>query len=375
MVKPMAETSRHEEGAAPNGDSQTAPLTSTTLEKAGFVVDEPTKQRRSRVTRTRPSPAAGRRINPDSLKTLWFTVGAVAILGLTSFMVSFNGLHDVAAWVGLPWWMRWAVPVFIDIAILAYSMAAVIHRARGEATWPTWLTLGVFTVVSVVANAAHALAKGEGETAVQSWIGAGIASMAPLAVFAATEQISRLAFATDTAPQHIPQEEAVTAEELTPTVTAPGPVEAPRAPQRAQLDPVVSEPETTPQTPEAEPFEEPAPEPAEEVPAAEPETAEAAEERPAAVMEPTPETTAQPVAPAPEPVQEASQQSADAPQSSEAEDEDPDGFIAWVRGQIAAGESLTGATAGAFLGKSDRTGRNRLNALRDERPEIFEGEK
>lgn len=299
------------------------------------------------MTRTRPSPVAGRRINPDSLKTLWFTVGAVAILGLTSFMVSFNGLHDVAAWVGLPWWMRWAVPVFIDIAILAYSMAAVIHRARGEATWPTWLTLGVFTVVSVVANAAHALAKGEGETAVQSWIGAGIASMAPLAVFAATEQISRLAFATDTAPQYTPQDEFVTAEELTPTVAAAGPVEAPRAPQRAQLDPVATEPET----------------------------AEAVEERPAAVMEPTPETTAQPVAPAPEPVQEASQEPAEAPQSPVGEDEDPDGFIAWVRGQIAAGESLTGATAGAFLGKSDRTGRNRLNALRDERPEIFEGEK
>lgn len=327
------------------------------------------------MTRTRPSPVAGRRINPDSLKTLWFTVGAVAILGLTSFMVSFNGLHDVAAWVGLPWWMRWAVPVFIDIAILAYSMAAVIHRARGEATWPTWLTLGVFTVVSVVANAAHALAKGEGETAVQSWIGAGIASMAPLAVFAATEQISRLAFATDAAPQYTPHEEVVTAEELTPTVAAPGPVEAPRAPQRAQLDPVATEPEATPQTPEVDSFEEPAPESAEEAPAAEPETAEAVEERPAAVMEPTPETTAQPVAPAPEPVQEASQEPAEAPQSSEAEDEDPDGFIAWVRGQIAAGESLTGATAGAFLGKSDRTGRNRLNVLRDERPEIFEGEK
>lgn len=316
------------------------------------------------MTRTRPSPAAGRRINPDSLKTLWFTVGAVAILGLTSFMVSFNGLHDVAAWVGLPWWMRWAVPVFIDIAILAYSMAAVIHRARGEATWPTWLTLGVFTVVSVVANAAHALAKGEGETAVQSWIGAGIASMAPLAVFAATEQISRLAFATDTAPQYTPQDEFVTAEELTPTVAAAGPVAAPRAPQRAQLDPVATEPETTPQTPEVDSFEEP-----------DPETAEAAEERPAASTEPTPETTGQPVAPAPEPAQEPSQEPADAPQPSTGEDEDPDGFIAWVRGQVAAGESLTGATAGAFLGKSDRTGRNRLNALRDERPEIFEGEK
>lgn len=371
----MAETSGHEEGAAPNGDSQTAPLTSSTVEKAGFVVDEPTKQRRSHVTRTRPSPAAGRRINPDSLKTLWFTVGAVAILGLTSFMVSFNGLHDVAAWVGLPWWMRWAVPVFIDIAILAYSMAAVIHRARGEATWPTWLTLGVFTVVSVVANAAHALAKGEGETAVQSWIGAGIASMAPLAVFAATEQISRLAFATDTCTQYTRGEEFVMAEELTTTVATPEPEAAPRAPERAQLDPVVSEPKATSQTAEVEPSEEPAPESAEEAPVAEPETAEAVEERPAVFTEPTPEPTAQPVAPAPEPVQEPSQQPADAPQSPGGEGEDPDGFIAWVRAQIAAGESLTGATAGAFLGKSDRTGRNRLNALRDERPEIFEGEK
>lgn len=327
------------------------------------------------MTQTRPSQGAGRRINPDSLKTLWFTVGAVAILGLTSFMVSFNGLHDVAAWVGLPWWMRWAVPVFIDIAILAYSMAAVIHRARGEATWPTWLTLAVFTVVSVVANAAHALAKGEGETAVQSWIGAGIASMAPLAVFAATEQISRLAFATDAGAQYMPQEEPVTAEELTPTVAVPGPVEALRAPERAQLDRAVRGPEATPQEPEVESSEETAPEPVEEVPVAEPETAEAVEERPVTFMESTPEPTAQPVAPAPEPVQEASQEPAEAPQSPVSETEDPDGFIAWVRGQIAAGESLTGATAGAFLGKSDRTGRNRLNALRDERPEIFEGEK
>lgn len=326
------------------------------------------------MTQTRPSPAAGRRINPDSLKTLWFTVGAVAILGLTSFMVSFNGLHDVAAWVGLPWWMRWAVPVFIDIAILAYSMAAVIHRARGEATWPTWLTLAVFSLVSVVANAAHALAKGEGETAVQSWIGAGIASMAPLAVFAATEQISRLAFATDTAPEYTAQQEPEQAvEELPHTVAAPERLEASRVPERAQLAPVVNEPEETTETPEDEPMEEQTPEATDEVPAAEPEPEESPEQLPAPVQESTPETTAQPVAPAPEPVQEPSEGRADAPQPTD--DEDPDGFIAWVREQIAAGESLTGATAGDFLGKSDRTGRNRLNALRDERPEIFEGEK
>jgi hypothetical protein len=115
----------------------------------------------------------GRRINPDSLYTLWFTVILICTLGLTSFMVSFNGLHDVAGWVGLPVWLRWAVPIFIDIAILAYSLAAVIHRARGETVWPTWTTLGAFTLLSVIANGVHALTRGAGTTAVQSWIGAG----------------------------------------------------------------------------------------------------------------------------------------------------------------------------------------------------------
>ena len=45
-----------------------------------------------------------------------------------------------------------------------------------------------------------------------------------------------------------------------------------------------------------------------------------------------------------------------------------------MRKTISAGETVTGAMAGQFLGKSDRTGRNRLNALREEHPEIFEDE-
>lgn len=54
--------------------------------------------------------------------------------------------------------------------------------------------------------------------------------------------------------------------------------------------------------------------------------------------------------------------------------DDLDEFAAWVRKTISAGETVTGAMAGQFLGKSDRTGRNRLNALREEHPEIFEDE-
>lgn len=356
--------------------------------------------------------SAGRRINPDSLRTLWFTVALVGVLGLTSFMVSFNGLHDVAAWVGLPWWMRWAVPIFIDIAILAYSMAAVIHRARGEATWPTWLTLGVFTGVSVVANAAHALAKGEGETSVQSWIGAAIAALAPLAVFAATEQISRLAFAvTAPVPEQEPAGSGVRVEVLRddrrraelPETTPEAATETAPVPERQELTatPVAERqkaPEATAQktsapigtasaapvggvheaaATEAEPASAPAaPEPQDRPVAAAEDASQASAGKPESPAEPAAEAPAAgtwQVIDTPEAVAEEPAPDAGKPEEVAGAD-DLDEFAAWVRKTISAGETVTGAMAGQFLGKSDRTGRNRLNALREEHPEIFEDE-
>lgn len=135
-----------------------------------------------------------RRINPDSIHTLWVTVGIVAVLAVVSFMVSFAGLSEVARWVGVPEWMAWSVPTFIDLAIVAYTLAVLIHRSRGERTSASWCSLGVFTAVSVIANAAHALSISHA-VEWQAWIGAGIAAMAPLAVLAATEELGRLAVA------------------------------------------------------------------------------------------------------------------------------------------------------------------------------------
>ena len=85
------------------------------------------------------------RINPDSHRTLWVTVGLVVFLAITSFAVSFSGLIEVAEWVGLPHWLRWTVPAFIDVAILAYGLAAVIHKSRGEPVGATWISLSIFT--------------------------------------------------------------------------------------------------------------------------------------------------------------------------------------------------------------------------------------
>ena len=49
-----------------------------------------------------------------------------------------------------------------------------------------------------------------------------------------------------------------------------------------------------------------------------------------------------------------------------------DEFVAWVQQRRREGEAITGPTAGAFLGVSERTGRNRIKELRAARPELFE---
>ncbi|MCP3425815.1 DUF2637 domain-containing protein [Rothia sp. AR01] len=322
------------------------------------------------------SKSSGPRINPDSRSTLWLTVVLICTLGLTSFMVSFNGLHDVAGWVGLPVWMRWAVPVFIDIAILAYSMAAVIHRSRQEKVWPTWTTLGAFTLISVIANAAHALAAGETETTMQSWIGAGIAAMAPVAVFAATEEISRLAFAAAPAlPEVVAEAEPEATEaddDAAEDTAAPLPLAEVPAEATPAEAPVVAD---------------------EQRPADRPVSAPAAplrnEQAASRIFDPQPATQFAswkpgepvrepqgPVKDVPGPVERQGQkepaESRSAPAEPAPSESDPDGLVAWVKSQHAEGVAVTGKMVGAFLGKSDRTGRNRLTALKEERPELFE---
>ena len=134
------------------------------------------------------------RIDPDTRTVVVTTVALVGTLGLVSFAVSFAGLVAVAEWAELPHRLRWAVPVFVDGALLAYTLAILVQRARGESTRFSWAALGTFTLVSVGANAAHVLGTGD----VQDWrtlVGAGLAALAPLGVLAATHTVADLAIA------------------------------------------------------------------------------------------------------------------------------------------------------------------------------------
>ena len=290
-----------------------------------------------------PTPeleAAGTsRIDPDTRGVQWTVVGLVGLLGLTSFVVSFRALHDVAAWAGIGPGLQWAVPVFIDGAILTYALAVLVHRSRGESVWPSWTSLAVFTAMSVAANAAHAVAAPQ-EVWWQTWVGAALAALAPLGVFAATEQMARLVVLR-------PQDRKAIRE-------APEPVAEP-AGGAAQLD--VSGPSTD--EPEA-PAEDPAPEP--EAPAEQPaKEAKAPAERVA--------STSASAAPVDAPAEESMSESASEPEAAPEPSEDE--FVAWVQQRHREGEAITGPTAGAFLGVSERTGRNRIKELRAARPELF----
>ena len=135
------------------------------------------------------------RINPDAIPVLATAVGLVAILMVSSFIVSFSGIYEVSQWTGIPQVIQWLPALFIDAAILAYTISLVVFKARGESTWRTMVGLVAFAGISVVANIAHTLSFWNGElTDFRAWVGVLITAAAPIAVLLAAEEITRLAF-------------------------------------------------------------------------------------------------------------------------------------------------------------------------------------
>jgi hypothetical protein len=135
------------------------------------------------------------RLNPDSIPVLATAVGLVAILMVSSFIVSFSGIYEVSEWTGIPQVIQWLPALFIDAAILAYTISLVVFKARGQSTWRTMIGLIAFAGISVVANVAHTLSYWDGEfTDFRAWIGVVITAAAPIAVLLAAEEITRLAF-------------------------------------------------------------------------------------------------------------------------------------------------------------------------------------
>lgn len=291
------------------------------------------------------------RINPDSMVTLWLTVGLVCFLAVASFMVSFTGLHEVAAWAGLPIWLRWAVPVFIDVAILAYTMAVLIHRHRGEKTWASWISLAGFTLFSMIANGAHALSIPH-PNEVQQIIGAAVASMAPVAVFAATEQLGRLVIRRpDEAASMPPRNQDQPAIDTTAAM-----VEGPQR-RDGQVPLAIDLPHAS-------------------AGAGKTAVAVAASVSADGVRARVAETSAKDASAAQVKPRSSKPQGKTEfrPQLSVVGAKPAPGDLeGWVMELVASGGQPTGKSAAEFLGVSERTGRTRLNELKSAKPDLFTG--
>lgn len=307
------------------------------------------------VTRARSS-----RINPDDPKFIRIITIGVAFAGLVAFAISFVTLMEVASWLGLPTWMNWAVPAFIDTAILVYAGSVLIHKTRGERTWPSWMLLGTFTALSVVANASHALTFGTANR--DSWqaiIGAVIAGMVPLAVFAATEQLSRVAVEDPLSRRRELQEESEWMAAQAERERKQLEVEAER--ERARQETEIAREQHVTQLEVVRAQRE----------ALATQAAQAAErgevfalpQSPKLASVPEPSAEEPPIASSPEPK----------PASPKPKNSDLNEVVEFIATRTEQGLDTSGADLANEFGFSDKTGRRRLSALRESHPHIFTG--
>ncbi|WP_231445911.1 DUF2637 domain-containing protein [Brevibacterium zhoupengii] len=293
------------------------------------------------------------RINPDDHRFVRLITIGVAFAGLVAFAISFVALMEVASWLGLPEWMHWAVPAFIDTAILVYAGSILIHKTRGEKTWQSWVLLAAFTGLSVIANVAHALTYGDArEGSWQGLIGAVIAGMVPFAVFAATEQLSRVAVEDPISRRREKQAEAEWLAEQAERERKQLEVEAEREAARQDAELAREQHATNLEVVRAQRD------------ALATRAAQAAEEGEQFALPRTPWLTSvpDPEKPAEQPV----------PKTKTATP-DIDALIEFITERTAQGEDTSGADLAGQFGFSDKTGRRRLAALRDSHPQIFTG--
>lgn len=138
-----------------------------------------------------PSYKKARRFHADTPFVLGVLLFLVAAMAGASFYVSFSGLFAAAAWaVGDNPPLQFAVPIMLDIAIIAFTLSLFVERERGDKVWGTWLAIGAFAAVSATANILHTLVVSTATDNYQLLVGAVISGGAPVLLAFATDKIA-----------------------------------------------------------------------------------------------------------------------------------------------------------------------------------------
>jgi FtsH-binding integral membrane protein len=147
------------------------------------------EERARRATEAEKAARRAKRIYADTPKVLALLLGLVALLAIASFSVSFSGLYAAAAWaVGNVPALQVAVPVMLDVAIIAFTLALFVERERGDKVMGTWIAIAIFATVSAASNVLHTLQVSTALNVPQLIVGAIVSGGAPLLLAFSTDK-------------------------------------------------------------------------------------------------------------------------------------------------------------------------------------------
>lgn len=139
-------------------------------------------------------------------------IAGTVFIAIGAFWLSFTALADLARRSGIDDAQAWAWPLIVD-GIIVVATVAVVALAGQRAAWYPWLLLMAGALVSVTANAIHAIVAADAD--VPAVLAASVAAVPPLVLLAIIHLTVVLTRARPAGPAE--QSVAVPAPELVPT--------------------------------------------------------------------------------------------------------------------------------------------------------------
>lgn len=110
-------------------------------------------------------------------------VAGTVLIAAGAFWLSFTALADLARRSGVNAGQAWAWPVIVD-GLIVVATVAVVALAGQKAAWYPWTLLGGGALISVTANALHAVVAADAD--VPGVLAACVAAVPPLVLLAST---------------------------------------------------------------------------------------------------------------------------------------------------------------------------------------------
>ncbi|WP_293787392.1 DUF2637 domain-containing protein, partial [uncultured Aeromicrobium sp.] len=123
--------------------------------------------------------------------------GGTVFIAAGAFWLSFTALADLARRSGIEAGQAWAWPLIVD-GIIVVATVAVVALAGHRQAWYPWGLLAAGAVVSVTANAIHAVVAADAD--VPAVLAASVAAVPPLVLLAITHLTVILTHTTDSQP-------------------------------------------------------------------------------------------------------------------------------------------------------------------------------